>query len=146
MNKTILISIIVVVLVVLVGGYFLFYSGSQSSLYVTNNTNYTPNTSVPPSTNTPPATTTPSLQPQNLTSLVSIKNFAFNPTPLTIKVGTTVIWTNNDSMPHQIKSTTFNSATLNNGQTFSFTFSTAGQYNYSCAIHPSMLGKIIVTQ
>lgn len=154
MNKTILISIIVVILIVLVGGYFIFYKGNQSSLYGTatsNNTNYTSNTSVPPNTNTPAtntplATTTPPVQPQNLTASVSIKNFAFNPTPLNIKVGTKVVWTNNDTVPHQIKSATFNSSALSNGQTFSFTFSTAGQYNYSCAIHPSMLGKIIVTQ
>ena len=85
-------------------------------------------------------------QPQNLTAPVSIKNFAFNPTLLNIKVGTTVVWTNNDTAPHQIKSATFNSAVLSNGQTFSFTFSAAGQFSYSCAIHPSMLGQIIVSQ
>jgi plastocyanin len=83
---------------------------------------------------------------QKLTASVSIKNFAFNPKPLNIKVGTTVTWTNNDPMAHQIKSATFNSSPLSNGQTFSFTFSTAGTYNYSCAIHPSMLGKIVVSQ
>jgi plastocyanin len=77
---------------------------------------------------------------------VSIKNFAFNPATLTIKPRTTVTWTNNDSAAHQIKSNTFNSAVLNPGESFSFTFFNAGQYNYSCAIHPSMLGKIIVTQ
>lgn len=86
------------------------------------------------------------VQPQNLTASVSIQNFAFNPTPLNIKVGTTVTWTNNDPMPHQIKSDTFNSSALTNGQSFSFTFSTAGQYSYSCAIHPSMHGQIVVTQ
>ena len=85
-------------------------------------------------------------QTQNSNASVSIKNFAFNPTPLNIKEGTTVTWTNNDPVPHQIKSSTFNSAALTNGQTFSFTFSTAGTYDYSCAIHPSMLGKIIVTK
>jgi plastocyanin len=49
-------------------------------------------------------------------------------------------------MPHQIKSATFNSSPLSQGQTFQFTFSSVGSYDYSCAIHPSMLGKIIVTQ
>ncbi len=85
-------------------------------------------------------------QPVNLSASVSIQNFAFNPTPLNIKAGTTVTWTNNDSVPHQIKADTFNSAALTNGQTFSFTFSVAGTYNYSCAIHPSMHGQIVVTQ
>lgn len=138
MNKKILISIMVI-LIVLIGGYFVFYKGNQSTLY-------TPNTSVQPSTNTPPVATAPPPQPQNLTASVSIKNFAFNLTPLNIKTGTTVTWTNNDPMPHQIKSDTFNSAALSSGQTFSFTFSAAGQYDYSCAIHPSMHGQIIVSQ
>lgn len=87
-----------------------------------------------------------STQQQNLTASVSIKNFAFNPASLTVKVGTTVTWVNNDSTPHQIKSGTFNSNIMSNGQTFQFTFSSAGEYNYSCAIHPSMQGKIVVTQ
>lgn len=75
---------------------------------------------------------------------VSIQNFAFNPGTLTIKKGETVTWTNNDSVLHQIKSDTFNSNPLSQGQTFSFTFNDTGTFNYSCAIHPSMTGKIIV--
>jgi plastocyanin len=75
---------------------------------------------------------------------INIQNFSFNPGTLTINKGDTVIWTNNDSAPHQIKSATFNSNTLSNGGTFSFTFTDAGTYNYSCAIHPSMTGSIIV--
>jgi plastocyanin len=122
MNKIILVLIIiVVVLIILVGGYFIFSA-------TTNQQQNQP------------------VQSESLSASVSIKNFAFNPTPLTIKVGTTVIWTNNDSAPHQIKSDVFNSATLNNGQTFEFTFSVAGEYDYICSVHPSMKGKIIVTQ
>jgi plastocyanin len=75
---------------------------------------------------------------------VDIQNFAFSPATLTVKKGTTVTWTNNDSAAHQIKSTTFNSSQFGKGQTFSFTFNDAGTFDYSCAIHPSMLGKIIV--
>jgi plastocyanin len=75
---------------------------------------------------------------------VNIQNFAFSPATLTVKKGTAVTWTNNDSAPHQIKSATFNSSQFSKGQTFSFTFNDAGTFDYSCAIHPSMLGKIIV--
>lgn len=75
---------------------------------------------------------------------INIQNFAFSPATLTVKKGTTVTWTNNDSAPHQIKSATFNSSQLGKGQTFSFTFNDSGTFDYSCAIHPSMLGKIIV--
>jgi plastocyanin len=75
---------------------------------------------------------------------VKIQNFAFDPGTLTVKKGTTVTWTNNDSAPHQIKSATFNSSQLSKGQAFSFTFNETGTFDYSCSIHPSMLGKIIV--
>ena len=75
---------------------------------------------------------------------INIQNFAFNPQETTVKKGTTVTWTNNDSAPHQIKSASFNSSQLGKGQSFSFTFNDAGTFDYSCAIHPSMTGKIIV--
>lgn len=77
---------------------------------------------------------------------ISIQNFAFSPAILTVKKGTTVTWTNNDSAPHALKSNTFNSNMLSKGQQFSFTFDTIGSFDYSCSIHPSMTGKIIVTE
>lgn len=75
---------------------------------------------------------------------VSIENFAFVPDSLTIKAGTTVIWTNNDSASHNIKSTDFTSPMMANGQTFEFKFDTKGTFDYICGVHPSMKGKIIV--
>jgi len=75
---------------------------------------------------------------------ISIENYAFNPATLTVKVGTTVTWTNNDSAVHQIQSGDFNSKMLSKGQTFSFTFNQAGNFDYACSIHPTMTGSIIV--
>lgn len=92
----------------------------------------------PGSTNTAPAKESTS------SNAVNIQNFAFNPATLTVKKGATVTWTNSDSAPHQIKSATFNSDRLDKGQSFSSTFNDAGTFDYSCAIHPSMVGKIIV--
>lgn len=89
----------------------------------------------------------PAAQPTVATSTmvsVSIKNFAFNPQTLTIDRGTTVKWTNNDDVAHKIKSDTFNSDYLNNGNTYEFTFTKSGTYPYSCAIHPSMTATITV--
>ena len=81
---------------------------------------------------------------QNKNAQVAIQNFAFNPTSLTVSVGTIITWINNDSVPHQIKSNTFNSAPLSQGQSFSYTFASPGTYDYSCAIHSSTHSQIIV--
>ena len=75
---------------------------------------------------------------------VTIEGFAFTPQTLTVKIGTTVTWTNNHTAPHQIKSATFNSSLLTKGQSFTFTFNEVGTYDYVCAIHSNMKGKIIV--
>lgn len=80
---------------------------------------------------------------------VTIKNFAFDPGLLTVKTGTTVTWTNQDSAPHIIVSDTgspvpFSSDSLPKGASYSFTFTQAGTYTYHCSIHPSMTGTIVV--
>jgi len=90
---------------------------------------------------------TPQQQPTTATegaATVTIQGFAFNPATLTVKAGTTVKWTNEDSAPHKIASNSFNSENLNKGDSFEFTFENAGTYAYSCRIHPSMKGEIIV--
>ena len=78
---------------------------------------------------------------------VSIVNMSFQPASLTINVGQTVTWTNNDTMAHTVTSDTgvWNSGTLNPGASFSFTFTTPGTYTYHCAFHGSMTGTIVVT-
>ena len=75
---------------------------------------------------------------------IIIKDFSFNPGTLTIKKGTKVTWTNEDSAPHKIKSDTFNSSNLNQGDKFEFVLSDTGNFDYICSIHPSMKGKIVV--
>ncbi len=75
---------------------------------------------------------------------VSAVNFSFDPGVLNISKGDTVVWTNQDSVPHQIAGGTFNGPVMGNGQSYTFTFNSTGTFNYHCAIHPSMLGTIIV--
>lgn len=75
---------------------------------------------------------------------VTIKNFAFSPATLTVKAGSTVTWTNQDTIAHDVKGDTFQSATLNTGDAFQFTFDKAGTYEYICGLHPTMKGTIIV--
>jgi plastocyanin len=95
---------------------------------------------------TPPPAPVPVPAPKStaVTVQVNIQNFSFNPAEETITVGSTVVWTNNDSAPHQIASNLFNSSALSQGGTFSYKFTVAGTYDYYCAIHPSMTGRIIV--
>jgi plastocyanin len=78
---------------------------------------------------------------------VAIQNFAFMPTPLTIPVGTAVMWTNRDSATHTTTSDAglWDSGMLPTGKSFSFTFAQAGTFTYHCAIHPNMHGTIVVT-
>src|SRR5579863_366892 len=77
---------------------------------------------------------------------VTIDNFTFTPKELTVPVGTTVKWVNHDDMPHTVMDTnkSFRSKPLDTDDTFSFTFATAGTFNYFCSLHPQMVGKITV--
>jgi len=75
---------------------------------------------------------------------VSIDNFSFGPAELTVKPGTTVTWANQDSTSHQVNSEMFDSPILNQNNRFEFAFAMPGSYDYFCALHPSMTGKIVV--
>lgn len=80
------------------------------------------------------------------TLAVTIKNFAFNKSSMTIAQGTTVRWTNSDTTPHTVTSDNgkFASPTLNNADTWTYTFDKLGTFDYHCALHPNMKGEIIV--
>jgi plastocyanin len=76
---------------------------------------------------------------------VTIDNFTFSPAELTIKVGTTVTWKNQDDIPHTVVSAgKFRSKALDTDDSYSFTFTAAGDYTYFCSLHPHMTGKIKV--
>ena len=77
---------------------------------------------------------------------VKIDNFNFGPATLTVAAGTTVTWTNNDDVPHTVVSDDelFKSKALDTDDTFSYTFSKPGTYNYFCSVHPKMTAKVVV--
>jgi plastocyanin len=72
--------------------------------------------------------------------------FAFVPAQLTIVAGDTVTWTNSDPVPHTATAQdgTFDSGALDIGDTYSFTFQSAGDFAYTCDYHPQMAGTITV--
>lgn len=84
--------------------------------------------------------------PQPEANTVSIKNFAFAPSTITVSAGTAVTWKNEDGAAHTVTSDTgaFDSGSIPSGQTFTHTFKAAGTYNYSCSIHKYMKGTLIV--
>ena len=77
---------------------------------------------------------------------VKIDNFVFGPEALTVAVGTTVTWINQDDIPHTVVANdkTFRSKVLDSDERFSFTFTKPGEYGYFCSLHPHMTGKVIV--
>jgi plastocyanin len=77
---------------------------------------------------------------------ITIDNFTFTPKELTIAVGTTVKWVNQDDIPHTVveKKTTFRSKALDTDDSYSFTFTSAGTFDYFCGLHPHMVGQVIV--
>jgi len=78
-------------------------------------------------------------------SKVTIDNFTFSPAELKVKVGDTVTWSNHDDIPHTVVSAgKFRSKAMDTDGTFSFTFTTAGEYKYFCSLHPHMTGTIKV--
>jgi plastocyanin len=85
-------------------------------------------------------------QPSGSSADVKIDNFSFGPQTLTVSVGTTVVWTNRDDIPHTVVSTdgVFKSKVRDTDEKFSYTFTKAGTYPYFCSVHPKMTGKVVV--
>lgn len=92
------------------------------------------NTSAPAATNPPTDGAT-----------ITISGFSFGD-PLTVDVGAEVTVVNEDATPHTWTSTSgdFDSGSLGQGEEFSYTFDEAGQYEFTCSIHPDMRGSITV--
>lgn len=84
---------------------------------------------------------------QAATATVTIDNYAFKPGKITVHPGDTVVWTNQDSIPHTATSRdgrSFDSGAIDPGASWSHVFTKAGAYPYRCAIHPDMTGEVDV--
>ena len=93
------------------------------------------------------ALTAPGVHALAANTTVSIDNFTFSPTPLTVTRGATVTWVNHDDIPHAIYFTTLNvrSEALDTNETFAHRFDQTGTYDYICSIHPHMKGRVVVS-
>lgn len=134
------IAIIVAIIIVVGGGVIVYVN--RSSLFGAA----TPSDSNAPM-NMPNSSTTTA--PQS-TNSVTIQNFAFSPSAITVKKGTTVTWANQDSATHTVTETDGQdgpkSDNLVTGKTYSFTYNTVGTFTYDCSIHTSMTGTVTVTE
>lgn len=95
-------------------------------------------------------TNAPAANPSATGTSVSIENYQFNPSTLTVKKGATVTWTNNDAAAHAVAGDQ-NAAwpvgpTLRQGNSYTHVFDADGTFPYHCVIHPGMHGTIIVTE
>jgi plastocyanin len=84
---------------------------------------------------------------------VTIGDSFFNPGELTVQAGTTVTWVMDANFPHTVTADdgSFDSGTMNNGQSFSVIFDQTGEVPYYCSIHggpggSGMSGTITVTE
>ena len=79
---------------------------------------------------------------------ITIKDFDFSPMDVTIPAGGSVTWTNRDEEPHTVAASdgSFHSPGLGTNSTYSFTFPTAGSFDYICSVHPFMHGTVVVTK
>ena len=82
---------------------------------------------------------------------VTIADFKFDPESVTVKVGGTVSWTNEDSAAHTATAkdgapSSFDTGSLDQGDSKDVSFEKAGTYDYICSIHPTMSGSVEVTE
>lgn len=102
---------------------------------------------VTPSTTdqTMPSTTEQTMPSGVQSTTVDIMGLAFNPSTITVPSGTTIIWTNRDSVSHTVTGSNFDSGSIPPGGTFSQTFNNVGTFTYGCTIHTTMKGGVVVT-
>lgn len=83
----------------------------------------------------------------NSVEMIAITNYQFVPSVVTVTPGTTVMWTNADSISHTVTAVdnSWNSGELSSGASYRHTFTKPGTYQYYCSIHPSMKGEVIVS-
>jgi plastocyanin len=143
MKKSAIFGAVIVVIALAAGGLLLAGSGSKGDDTKTTTTDTT-NMKMDDSSNDTSAAVA--------TDSVAIKDFAFSPANITVKVGTKVTWTNQDSAAHTVTSDTdstdggLNSESLAQDESYSATFSKAGTFKYHCAFHSSMTGTVTVTE
>ena len=145
-NATMAVLIAAIIVILIGGGAVYRHEHNKNKTPTTSSTSTTSTSSKPAASSGTNNTQTT----QSESGKVSIQNFAFTPSSITVKKGTKVTWTNDDSTTHTVTETDSqtgpDSGNLNPGSSYSFTFDTAGTYHYHCSIHTEMTGTVTVTE
>ena len=72
------------------------------------------------------------------------QNYAFNPTSLSVKVGDTVTFSNQDSVAHHVVVGGSDLGIQQPGADVTWTADKNGAMPFKCVIHPSMTGQVLV--
>lgn len=142
MSKTLIVVVVLILAFALVGG--IYFLNTQKQVTPVQNTGVNTQQELNPSAEN---NSSPPEGGSSTTYNIGIKNYAFSPKTITIKVGDTVVWTNQDSVSHTVTSysgSELDSGGMSNGEAYSHTFTGKGTFNYYCAIHSTMKGKVIV--
>lgn len=134
MNKTV---IAVVVVLLLLGGWYMLTQSSPAPV----------DTTVPVASADDSESSGEALMGEG--EQVTIASFKFAPATLTVKKGTTVTWTNQDSVGHTVTSdagSELDSELLEKGASYSHTFDTVGTFAYHCTPHPNMKATVVVIE
>src|SRR3989344_428824 len=91
------------------------------------------------------ATVEDSLEQTSDQQVVTIENYIYSPNTITVKVGSSVMFKNNDSVAHTATADdgNFDTGTIQPGETGEPTFDKAGTYLYHCTLHPNMTGTVV---
>lgn len=139
-------TVVIIVAIIIIGVIAVLYAYNRGNLYGNTTTSPSPSTSM---SNMPMDSTSPSASP-TASSVVTIQNFTFSPSTIEIKKGTTVTWTNKDSVTHTVTETDGKdgpkSGELEPGKSYSFTYNSVGTFKYDCSIHTSMTGSVTVIE
>lgn len=131
MNNKVIIGVVIVVIIV-IGAVALMHKTNSSGMQMRQQ-----------SSTAQPTSSGQSTAGKNA---VSIQNFAYSPSTITVKVGDKVTWTNKDSIGHSATADngSFDTGVLQQGQSGSITFHKAGTFTYHCSVHPTMKATVIV--
>lgn len=146
MNKTIIGVILTLVAILFIGGLVIFTGGNDQQTTTSSDQSHSDSSGA-------------HSEAQMLedeagvieTNTVNIQDSAYEPANIRVKKGTTVTWTNQDTIRHDIVPDEENpnfqgSDLLGQGESYSFTFDEVGTYNYHCTPHPFMKGSVEVVE